>query len=113
MLNGIEIKDAVLPKASNSTSVIVESQLGSKIIENQNNVESKVVKQQKVVEAVNKAVKLENIVQSPKAFMYIFSSFSRITTTKAYKALDAVNFAGDEGSYTPEQFRSKIYSIVG
>ena len=36
MLNGIEIKDAVLPKASNSTSVIVESQLGSKIIENQN-----------------------------------------------------------------------------
>ena len=113
MLNGIEIKDAVLPKASNNTSVIVESQLGSKIIENQNNVESKVVKQQKVVEAVNKAVKLENIVQSPKAFMYIFSSFSRITTTKAYKALDAVNFAGDEGSYTPEQFRSKIYSIVG
>ena len=113
MLNGIEIKDAVLPKASNNTSVIVESQLGSKIIENQNNVESKVVKQQKVVEAVNKAVKLENIVQSPKAFMYIFSSFSRITTTKAYKALDTVNFAGDEGSYTPEQFRSKIYSIVG
>lgn len=113
MLNGIEIKDAVLPKASNNTSVIVESQLGSKIIENQNNVESKVVKQQKVVEVVNKAVKLENIVQSPKAFMYIFSSFSRITTTKAYKALDAVNFAGDEGSYTPEQFRSKIYSIVG
>lgn len=113
MLNGIEIKDAVLPKASNNTSVIVESQLGSKIIENQNNVESKVVKQQKVVEAINKAVELENIVQSPKAFMYIFSSFSRITTTKAYKALDAVNFAGDEGSYTPEQFRSKIYSIVG
>lgn len=113
MLNGVEIKDAVLPKASNNTSVIVESQLGSKIIENLNNVESKVVKQQKVVEAINKAVELENIVQSPKAFMYIFSSFSRITTTKAYKALDAVNFAGDEGSYTPEQFRSKIYSIVG
>ena len=113
MLNGVEIKDAVLPKASNNTSVIVESQLGSKIIENLNNVESKVVKQQKVVEAINKAVELENIVQSPKAFMYIFSSFSRITTTKAYKALDAVNFAGEEGSYTPEQFRSKIYSIVG
>ena len=113
MLNGVEIKDAVLPKTSTNASVIVESQLGSKIIENLNNVESKVVKQQKVVEAINKAVELENIVQSPKAFMYIFSSFSRITTTKAYKALDAVNFAGDEGSYTPEQFRSKIYSIVG
>ena len=74
MLNGVEIKDAVLPKASNNTSVIVESQLGSKIIENLNNVESKVVKQQKVVEAINKAVELENIVQSPKAFMYIVVS---------------------------------------
>lgn len=113
MLNGVEIKDAVLPKASTNTSVIEESQLGSKIIDNLNNVESKVVKQQKVVEAVNKAVELENTVQSPKAFMCIFGSFSRITITKAYKALDAVNFAEDEGSYTPEQFRSKIYSIVG
>ena len=113
MLNGVEIKDAVLPKASTNTSVIVESQLGSKIIENINKVEPKVTKQQKIVEAVNKAVELEDAVQSPKAFMYIFDSFSRITTTKAYKALAAVNFAGDEGSYTPEQFRSKIYSIVG
>ena len=113
MLNGVEIKDAVLPKASTNTSVIVESQLGSKIIENINKVEPKVTKQQSIVEAVNKAVELENAVQSPKAFMYIFDSFPRITTTKAYKALAAVNFAGDEGSYTPEQFRSKIYSIVG
>ena len=113
MLNGVEIKDAVLPKASTNTSVIVESQLGSKIIENINKVEPKVIKQQSIVEAVNKAVELENAVQSPKAFMYIFDSFPRITTTKAYKALAAVNFAGDEGSYTPEQFRSKIYSIVG
>ena len=107
MLNGVEIKDAVLPKTSTNASVIVESQLGSKIIENINNVESKVVK------VVNRNVEFENAVQSPKIFMYILSSFSRITTTKAYKALDAVNFAGDEGSYTPEQFRSKIYSIVG
>ncbi len=113
MLNGVEIKDAVLPKASVKTSIIAESQLGSKIIENINKVEPKVTKQQKVVEVVNKAVELEDAVQSPKAFMYIFDSFSRITTTKAYKALAAVNFAGDEGSYTPEQFRSKIYSIVG
>ncbi|MCE9002031.1 hypothetical protein K0G09_12940 [Bacteroides fragilis] len=113
MLNGVEIKNAVLPKASTNTSVIVESQLESKIIKNINSVEPKVVKQQKDVEAVNKTVEFENAVQSPKAFMYIFGSFSRITTTKAYKALDAVKFAGDEDSYTPEQFRSKIYSIVG
>lgn len=113
MLNGVEIKDAVLPKASTNTSVVVESQLGSKIIENINKVEPKVTKQQKVVEAVNKAVELEDAVQSPKAFMYILDSFPRITTTKAYKALAAANFAVDEGSYTPEQFRNKIYSIVG
>lgn len=113
MLNGVEIKDAVLPKTSTNTSVIVENPLGSKIIENLNKVESKVSKQQKVVDAVNKAVELEDAVQSPRAFMYIFDSFPRITTTKAYKALAEVNFAEDEGSYTPEQFRSKIYSIVG
>lgn len=113
MLNGVEIKDAVLPKTSTNTSVIVESQLRYKIIENINKVEPTVAKQQKVVEAINKAVELEDAVQSPKAFMYIFGSFSRITTTNAYKALVAVNFAGDEGSYTPDQFRSKIYSIVG
>lgn len=113
MLNGIEIKDAVLPKASMNTSVIVESQLGSKIIENINKVEPKVTKQQNIVEAVNEAIELEDAVQSPKAFMYIFDSFPRITKTKAYKALAEFNFAGDEGSYTPEQFRNKIYSIVG
>lgn len=113
MLNGVEIKDAILTKSSTSTSVIVESQLGSKIIENINKVEPKTEKRQKVVEAVTKAVELEDAVQSPKAFMYIFDSFSRITTTKAYKALAAANFAEDEASYTPEQFRNKIYSIVG
>ena len=113
MLNGVEIKDATLPKASTNTSVTVESQLGSKIIENINKVEPKIEKQQKLVETVTKAVELEDAVQSPKAFMYIFDSFSRVTTTKAYKALVAANFAEDEATYTPEQFRSKIYSIVG
>ena len=107
MLNGVEIKDAILPKTSTNASVIVESQLGSKVIENINNVESKVVK------VVNKDVEFENAVQSPKIFMYILSKFSRITTTKAYKALASANFEVDEGSYTPEQFRRKIYSIVG
>lgn len=113
MLNGVDIKNAVLPKATSNTSVIVESQIGSKILENINEVERNVTKQQKIVEAVNKAVELEDAVQSPKAFMYIFDSFPRITSTKAYKSLVAVNFAEDKGSYTPEQFRSRIYSIVG
>lgn len=65
MLNGVEIKDAVLQflKTSTNASVIVESQLGSKIIENINNVESK------VVGVVNKDVEFENAVQSPKTFI--------------------------------------------
>jgi hypothetical protein len=113
MLNGVEIKNAVLPKGNLNTSVIVESQIGSKVLENINKVERNVTKQTKVVEAVNKAIELEDAVQSPKAFMYIFDSFPRITSTKAYKSLVAVNFAEDEGSYTLEQFRSRIYSIVG
>lgn len=113
MLNGVEIKDAVLPEASTNTSVIGESQLRSKIIEKMNEVETKVTKQQSIVEAVNKAIELENAVQSPKAFMYILDSFPHITKTNAYKALVAVDFAGDEGSYTPDQFRDKIYRIVG
>lgn len=71
MLNGVEIKDAVLPKTSTNASVIVESQLGSKIIENINNVESK------VVGVVNKDVEFENAVQSPKTFMYILGTVAK------------------------------------
>lgn len=113
MLNGVEIQNAVLPKTNTHTSVKIESRLGSKIIENINKIEPKVTKQQRVIEAVNKAVELEDEVQCPKAFMYIFDSFPRITVTKAYKALVAANFTEDNGSYTPEEFRNKIYSIVG
>ena len=113
MLNGIEIKDAVLPKAGSNTSVVVGIQLGSRIIENIGKIETNTTKQQIVVEAVTKASELEDAVQSPKSFMYILDSFPRVTTTKAYKALTAANFAEDEGSYTPDQFRSKIYTIVG
>lgn len=110
MLNGVEIKDAILPKASPNTSVIGESQLSSKIIENINKVEPKITQQQKVVEAVNKDVELEDVLYSPKAFMNIYECFRR---TKAHEALAAANFAEDEGTYPLEQFRRKIYSIVG
>lgn len=113
MLNGVEVTDAVLPKANSNASVTVESQLGYSIIENINNVESNVTKQQKLKEAIIKASELEDAVQSPKAFMYILDSFPHVTTTKAYKALAEVNFAENDGSYTPDQFRIKIYSIVG
>ncbi len=113
MLNGVEIKDAILQETSTNASVIVESQLGSKIIENLNNVEPKVVKQQKIVEAINKAVELEDAVQSPKAFMYILDSFPNITRTKAYKNLMEADFANDQGTYSIEEFKKRIYDIIG
>lgn len=113
MLNGVEIKDAILPKTNSRTSGIVESPFESKIIENINNVEPKVTKQQKVVEAINKAIELEDAVQSPKAFMYILDSFPNMTRTKAYKNLVEADFANDLGTYTIDEFKQKIYSIIG
>lgn len=113
MFNGVELKGAILPKTSANTPVIVESQLGDEIIENINEVEPRVAKQQNVIDAVNKAVQLEDAVQSPKAFMYILDSLPRAKSTNAFKALESVNFAADEGVYTPEQFRNRIYAIVG
>lgn len=113
MLNGVEIKDAVLPKASTNTSVVVESQLGSKIIENINKVEPKVTKQSKVVEANTKAKELEDTVQNPKAFMYILASFPNLTRTKAYKNLMEADFENDQGTYSIEEFKRRIYDIIG
>lgn len=113
MLNGVEIKNAVLPKTCSSTSVVVESQIGSKIFENMNKVECNVKKQQKVVEAVKKAVELEDAVQSPKAFMYILDSLPNIKRTNAYKNLVQANFAEDTGVYTLEEFKEKVYRTIG
>lgn len=113
MLNGVEIKNAVLPKATSNTSVIVESQIGSNIIENINKIEPKVSKQHKVFEAINNAAELEDAVHSPKAFMYILDSFPNMIRTKAYKNLMKADFANDQDSYSPEEFKKKIYDIVG
>ena len=113
MLNGVEIKDAVLPKASTNTSGVVESQLGTKIIKNINKVEPKVTKQSKVVEAITKAIELEDTVQNPKAFMYILDSFPNMTRTKAYKNLMEADFANDQGTYSIEEFKRRIYDIIG
>lgn len=106
MLNGVEIKDAVLPKASNNTY-----QRGSKSSENLNNAKSKVRKQQKVGEEINKDVELENIFLSPETFMRFYSCFPHNST--AYKALKNAHFEEDDSSYTLKQIRDKVHSIVG
>jgi hypothetical protein len=111
LLFKITIKDAKFPEGSSSK--IYESQIETTIIENINKIERNPNKQATIVNAVSKAVDLEDAVQSPRAFMYIFDSFQNIKKTNAYKKLEFENFSNDNGTYTPESFRAKIYSIVG
>lgn len=113
MLNGVEIKDAVLPKTNTTTSVIVESRLGPKIIDNINYAEPKTTKQKEVIEVVSKAVKLEDTILSPKEFMYILGNIPYMTRTNTYKKLMEADFANDKVSYSIEEFKKKIYNIIG
>lgn len=114
LLFKLNLQSAEYPQLQHGNSAkLVESQIGTTIVKNISKVETKPSKQASILSAVTNAVELEDAVQSPKAFMYILDSFPRMTTTKAYKNLKAAGFADDEGTYTPDSFRSKIYSIVG
>jgi hypothetical protein len=101
-----------LPKQENQTKIFT-SEIGSKIISNISKIEPKPAKQTNIINAVSQAVNLEDAVQSPRAFMYIYDSFKGIKNTKAYKNLLDANFENDNGVYTPETFKSKIYQIIG
>lgn len=111
MLNGVEIKDAVLPKVNTNTSVVMESQLGAKLIEKIPEIEPIQKKQEKIVNAITQTAQLEDAVQSPKAFMYIADNVLG-ARTNAYRALKNSGFEDDTNSYTPETFREKVYSII-
>ena len=91
----------------------LEGSIPSKIIENIDKIEPKQKNQDKVVRAVSNAVALEDAVQSPRAFMFILDSFPKMKTTSAYKALDKAHFIDDKNIYSPDQFKNKIYEIVG
>ena len=45
--------------------------------------------------------------------MYILDSFPNMTRTKAYKNLVEADFANDQGTYTIDEFKQKIYCIIG
>ncbi len=90
-----------------------EKDIHTKIINNIGQLEPRKKKQDNVIEAVIKAGELEESVQSPRAFMYIFDSFPHIKSTKAYKALVEADFENDEASYNPIEFKQKIYQIIG
>ena len=111
-LFGVSISNAEFPTQSNSFEMR-ESSIGTTIIGNISKIETKPSKQTQVISAVSQALELEVAVQSPKAFMYIIDSFPNIKRTKAYKALESADFEHDTTQYTQEEFRSKIYRIIG
>ena len=111
-LFGVNISNAELPATANAGE-IRESSICSTIMDNIGKIEPKTSKQSQVMNAVNQAFALEDAVQSPKAFMYIFDSFPNIKRTKAYKALESADFEHDTNVYTLDEFRARIYRIIG
>lgn len=107
-----EIKNPELPEGEASTAT-VPSRIGREIIENIDKIQPHPQKQEEVVKAVAKAAELEMAVLSPRAFMYILDSFSRMTSTKAYKSLEKAGFAEEPQYHDAESFRNRIYSIIG
>lgn len=113
-LYGVAFENAVF--SSNETDTLpggLDKTIPSKWMDNINAIEPKQGKQEAVVRAISQTASLEDAVQSPKAFMFILDSFPRIKATLAYKALEKADFANDQCVYTPEEFRQRIYMIVG
>ena len=111
-LFGVYISNAQYPTKRTDVD-IHDNNIGSTIMDNIDYIEPKANKQKHVVDAVSQALVLEDAVQSPKAFMNILDSFPNIKKTKAFKALESIDFEHDTGKYTPNEFRSKIYRTIG
>lgn len=111
---GSELKDTVIQNATEFHHVdSMSTAIPSTIMGSIDKIEPKKAKQEKVVKAILGTTALEDAVQSPKAFMYILDSFPNMTRTKAYKNLMEANFANDQSTYSIEEFKKKIYDIVG
>jgi hypothetical protein len=111
MLFNVALKDVEYVKSSNEA--ITSTNIGRTIVENINDIEKRESRQNQVMSAVNSAIELEDAVQSPKAFMFILDSIPNFTRTKAYKNLQAAKFQDDLTKYSPEEFKEKIYKIIG
>ena len=105
----IKINNAIFQE---SLTTLHQTSIGSKVIQNIKKVETVPSKQAKVISAVEETARLENAVQSPKAFMYIADDILG-KRSNAYKALKEANFENDSNLYSPTEFRSKIMAIVG
>ena len=108
-LFGIKINNAIFQESS---AVLYQSSIGSKVIQNIGKVETVPSKQAKLISAVEETARLEDAVQSPKAFMYIADDILG-KRSNAYKALKEANFENDSSLYNPTEFRNKIMAIVG
>ena len=104
----IKINNAIFQESS---TTLRQSSIGSKVIQNIVEVETATSKQAKIISAVEETARLEDAVQSPKAFMYIADDILG-KRTNAYKALKEANFENDSNLYTPTEFRNQIMAIV-
>ena len=107
-LFGFKINNAILQEPP---TTLHQSSIGSKVIQNIGKVETVPSKRAKVISAVEKTARLEDAVQSPKAFMYIADDILG-KRTNVYKALKDANFENDSNFYTPIEFRKQIMAIV-
>lgn len=108
----IQITNTDFPVYQNdSQSRVIESKIGTTIIKNISNIELKPSRQNNIINAVSKAIDLEEAVQSPRAFMYIADNILS-KNSGAYKALEKADFKNDKHAYTEESFREKVYSII-
>ena len=82
-----------------------QSSIGSKVIQNIEEVETATSKQAKIISAVEETARLEDAVQSPRAFMFIADDILG-KRSNAYKALKEANFENDSNLYHPTEFRS-------
>ena len=108
-LFGIKITNAVFQESSATSR---QSSISSKVIQNIGKVETVPSKQAKVISAVEETARLEDAVQSPRAFMFIADDILG-KRSNAYKALKEANFENDSNLYHPTEFRNKIMAIVG
>ena len=105
----IKINNAIFQESS---TTLRQSSIGSKVIQNIVEVETATSKQAKIISAVEETARLEDAVQSPRAFMFIADDILG-KRSNAYKALKEANFENDSNLYHPTEFRNKIMAIVG
>lgn len=111
-LFGIELSDAAFPQKGNEGEyAVITSSIGNSLISRIDEIESKRSKQGKIEKAITEAARLEDEVQSPRAFMFIADNVLG-TRTAAYKALKEAGFENDTNRYTPEEFRKRVMEIV-